>query len=105
MYEEGETNIDVPTVMAFNRVFNLPLDTALYYSSAEFLNVYNTITPNIEDHHKERYDEMLTYYDETVADSICLRIDDILCKYFDTNCDLTHIEHYPELIARVCWVL
>ncbi len=67
----------------------------LYYRSlvppnaAAFQTVYDAITPNIEEHHKERYDLMLNYYDESVADSIFARIDDILCKYFPPNCGQT----------------
>ncbi len=68
-------------------------DRILYYRSlvpanaTEFQTVYNDITPNIEDHHKERYDDMLNFYDETTAAAIYERIDDILCTYFDVNCE------------------
>ncbi len=73
-------------------------DRILHYRSlvpanlAEFQTVHSSITPDIEEHHRERYDAMLTYYDESVADSIYLVIDDILCTYFDTNCDLTSVD-------------
>lgn len=73
-------------------------DRILHYRSLvpnnaiEFLTVYNAIAPNIEPHHAERYDDMLTYYDESVADSIFVRIDDILCKYFDTNCGFSPVD-------------
>ncbi len=71
-----------------NRIKNriLHYRTLVPNNAAEFLTIYNAIAPNIEEHHKERYDEMLSYYDESVADSIFQRIDDILCKYFDVNC-------------------
>ncbi len=61
-------------------------------NASEFLNVYNEITPNIEEHHVERYDDLLQYYDASVADSIISRIDEILCEYFDTNCTVTDVD-------------
>ena len=58
----------------------------------EFLEVYNIIAPMIEPGHAARYDDISTYYDEEVSDSIFSRIDDILCTYFETNCQLTSID-------------
>lgn len=58
----------------------------------EFQSVYDDIVPFIEEHHRERYDDMLSYYDSSVADSIFNVIDDILCTYFDTNCELTSVD-------------
>lgn len=64
----------------------------LYYRSlvpkntSEYKKVYDQITPNIEVHHRVRYETMLTTYDENMAYSVLKRIDRILCRYFDTNC-------------------
>lgn len=33
MYEEGETNVNILTIMAFNKVFGVSLDEALYHTS------------------------------------------------------------------------
>ncbi len=59
---------------------------------AQFQAVHAAITPAIENHHGVRYDNMLTYYDEAVADSILTVIDNILCTYYDTNCNTTSVE-------------
>ena len=49
----------------------------------EFISVYNNITATIEEFpHKVRYDNMLTTYDERVADSVLRQVDRILCKYY-----------------------
>ncbi len=40
----------------------------------------------------QRYENMLDFYDETVADSIIARMDHILCAYYNTNCELTDID-------------
>lgn len=70
-------------------------------NAAEYQTVYNSITPNIEDHHKVRYDNMLTYYDESVADSIYTRINDILCRYFETACGTTAVDVLEENVITI----
>ncbi len=61
-------------------------------NAAEFQAIHSIITPNIEEHHRVRYDDMLLTYDNTTADSIFFQLDEILCTYFDTNCELTDVD-------------
>ena len=77
-------------------------DRILYYRSIvpmdinEFQVVYDSITSTIEQHHVDRYDDMLQTYNTAVADSIVLRIDSILCRYYNWNCNLISVDELDE---------
>ncbi len=88
---------NIPSVGLVNQLSNYEeelriRDRILYYrtlvprNAAEYQQVYDDITPNIEEHHRERYNDLLGNYDESIAAAILERIDEILCKYYAVNC-------------------
>lgn len=91
------TEAQINTLDSYNKESRIK-DRILHYRSLvpnnliEFQAIHAEITPTIEDHHKVRYNDMLGYYNETVADSIFTTIDSILCIYFDTNCTLSSVD-------------
>jgi hypothetical protein len=63
--------------------------------STAYKVIYDSMTEKLEDHHDVRYDNMLSTYNELVADSIVARIDVILCKYYNANCIAANSDGTP----------
>jgi sugar lactone lactonase YvrE len=60
-----------------------------------FKVVYDNMTAKLGDGHDVRYDDMLSTYNEVVADAIVARIDVLLCKYYDNNCIAANSDGTP----------
>ena len=60
-----------------------------------FQVVHDNMTAKLGDGHDVRYNDMLSTYNEEVADAIVARIDALLCKYYDDNCIAANSDGTP----------
>jgi|GEM_PF-3243958 len=96
----------IPTDQLVEQLKNKPVDVKikdrlLHYrsivptDSTAFKVVYDNMTAKLGNSHDVRYNNMLSTYNEAVADSIVARIDVLLCKYYDDNCIAANSDGTP----------